>query len=314
VNPLEQFSPVPFFVFQLNNTFFNLTSVSVMFFFIFFVLSIFITGPMFKTNNLFFFKSKNIQSFNKNILNLNNKLKLNLGLTIENNTVLENNLDSFSKNSFQNQLLKGTLNSFVSFFPTTSRFFFELLYSTVIDTVKDNIGGSKNETIKFFPVVFTIFLFILLSNLLGLIPYSSTITGYLIITFALAMIVLVGIWFQAFRVKGISFFGSFIPSGCPTWLWPLIIPIELISNVFRLISLPVRLFANMMAGHLLLGVLAGFGFVILMFQTSFFGNVFIFPTIVIYVLVFLEVAVAFIQAIVFTILTCVYLDEALNMH
>ena len=93
MNPLEQFSPVPFFVFQLNNTFFNLTSVSVMFFFIFFVLSIFITGPMFKTNNLFFFKLKNIQPFNKNILNLNNKLKLKLGLAIENNIVLENNLD-----------------------------------------------------------------------------------------------------------------------------------------------------------------------------------------------------------------------------
>jgi F-type H+-transporting ATPase subunit a len=163
-------------------------------------------------------------------------------------------------------------------------------------------------------MVFTIFTFILTANLLGLIPYSSTITGYLIITFALAVIVLVGVWFHAFRVNGIAFFGSFIPSGCPTWLWPLIIPIELISIIFRLISLPVRLFANMMAGHLLLGVLAGFGFSILMFQTAFVSGVFIFSPLVIYCLVFLEVAVAFIQAIVFTILTCVYLDEAINMH
>ena len=179
--------------------------------------------------------------------------------------------------------------------------------------VKENIGGQSLKVVRFFPFIFSLFLFILASNLIGLIPYSSTVTSYLIITFAMAIMVLVGVNIIAGRFHGLVYFGHFLPAGCPFALYPLIIPIEFISYVFRVVSLSVRLFANMMAGHTLLAVLAGFGW------TMVNGNYIIFslhllPILVVFVLVFLETAVAIIQAYVFTILTCMYLDEAINLH
>jgi ATP synthase subunit 6 len=217
-----------------------------------------------------------------------------------------------------------TFSNFLYFFATRAIFFrplvpyfnmytFENIYNLILGMVKENIGGNLSRAIRFFPFVFTLFVFILLANLIGLIPYSSTVTSYLIVTFAMAIMVLIGVNVVAGRLHGSVYFGHFLPAGCPFALYPLIIPIEFISYVFRVVSLSVRLFANMMAGHTLLAVLAGFGWT--MANTS--TELLIFhplPILVVFVLVFLETAVAIIQAYVFTILTCMYLDEAMNLH
>jgi ATP synthase subunit 6 len=129
----------------------------------------------------------------------------------------------------------------------------------------------------------------------------------------MAIMVLVGVNIIAGRLHGFLYFGHFLPSGCPFALYPLIIPIEFISYVFRVVSLSVRLFANMMAGHTLLAVLAGFGWTMVNTNINlvFYHPL---PIFVVFVLVFLESAVAIIQAYVFAILSCMYLDEAINLH
>lgn len=192
-------------------------------------------------------------------------------------------------------------------------FLSELIYNLILGLVKENINGDLKRSMSYFPFILALFVFILLSNLIGLIPYSSTITSYLIITFAMAVVVLTAVNYVAGSLHGIKYFGHFLPAGCPFALYPLIIPIEFISYVFRVVSLSVRLFANMMAGHTLLAVLAGFGWTMAIteIQLWFLHPL---PIFVVFVLVFLETAVAIIQAYVFTILTCMYFDEAINLH
>ena len=197
--------------------------------------------------------------------------------------------------------------------PTFNVYAFESLYNVILNMIKENIGGNSSKVVRFFPFVLSLFLFILTANLIGLIPYSSTVTSYLIVTFAMAVMVLVGVNIIAGRHHGLVYFGHFLPAGCPFALYPLIIPIEFISYVFRVVSLSVRLFANMMAGHTLLAVLAGFGWTMVNANVNLF-ILHLLPVFVVFVLVFLETAVAIIQAYVFTILTCMYLDEAINLH
>lgn len=247
------------------------------------------------TNSSLTFIKQNFLSFMYNkVIGLNN-IKSNLKL----------------HNVFYNFL--SSKNFTKKFIPNFNLFFFENVYNFILNLVKDNIGGPNRQAIKYFPFVFTLFIFVIMCNLIGLIPYSSTITSYLIVTFALAVMVLVGVNIVAARAHGIKYFGHFLPAGCPFSLYFIIIPIEFISYVFRVVSLSVRLFANMMAGHTLLAVLAGFGW------TMATSSVVLFlihpgPVLVVFILVFLETAVALIQAYVFTILTCMYLDEATNMH
>jgi ATP synthase subunit 6 len=212
--------------------------------------------------------------------------------------------------SFSTNSLKDTYQN--TFVPKVNLFFFEAIYSVILDMVKNTIGTSR-QSVAFFPIIFTLFLFILISNVSGLVPYGSTITAYLIITVTMSTMVMVAVTIYAFKGHGIHFFGHFLPGGTPGWLIPFIIPIEILSFVFRVVSLAVRLFANMMAGHTLLAVLAGFGW------TMATGSVMIAlvspaPVFVVFVLVGLETAVAMIQAYVFTILTCIYFEEAINMH
>jgi len=199
-----------------------------------------------------------------------------------------------------------------TFIPKVNFFFFEAIYAVILDMVRNTIGNTR-QSISLFPVIFTLFLFILISNLSGLVPYGSTITAYLIITFVLSTMVMVAVTVYAFKGHGIRFFGHFLPGGVPGWLIPFIIPIEVLSFVFRVVSLAVRLFANMMAGHSLLAVLAGFGW------SMATGGVMIAvvspaPVLVVFVLVGLETAVALIQAYVFAILTCIFFEEAINIH
>ena len=212
--------------------------------------------------------------------------------------------------SFSTNSLKDTYQN--TFIPKVNFFFFEAIYSVILDMVKNTIGTSR-QSVAFFPIIFTLFLFILISNISGLVPYGSTITAYLIITVTMSTMVMVAVTIYAFKGHGIHFFGHFLPGGTPGWLIPFIIPIEILSFVFRVVSLAVRLFANMMAGHTLLAVLAGFGW------TMATGSVMIAlvspaPVFVVFILVGLETAVAMIQAYVFTILTCIYFEEAINMH
>ena len=179
----------------------------------------------------------------------------------------------------------------------------ELLYEFIANMINDNIGHKGK---KFFPFIFTLFTFILFGNLLGMLPYSFTFTSHIIVTFVLAMFIFLFITLIGIFMHGFKFFGLFVPKGVPMLMLPLMIPIEIISYLSRPISLSVRLFANMMAGHTMLKIFAGF-----IVPLGIFG---VAPLLVDVALTALEVLIAFLQAYVFTILTCIYLNEAINLH
>ncbi len=180
----------------------------------------------------------------------------------------------------------------------------ELSYEFVANMLRDNVGDAGR---RFFPFVFTLFMFVLFCNMLGMMPYSFTVTSHIIVTFALASFIFIAVTILGFAVHGFHFLRFFVPKGVPVALLPLLVVIEVISYLTRPISLSVRLFANMMAGHTMLKVFAGFviamgwlgGFLPLAFMVAFTG---------------LEILVAFLQAYVFAILTCIYLNDALHMH
>merc|ERR1712147_580395 len=147
----------------------------------------------------------------------------------------------------------------------------------------------------------------------GIVPYSSTVTSYLSVTLILTLIIIIGAYFTVIYLHGILFFSLFMPQGCPFILIFFIIPIEFLSYIFRLVSLSARLFANMMAGHSLLAVLALFSWVMFNSNSSVILLVGTIPLLVVFLLFILETGVAVIQAVVFTILSCIYLDEAVNL-
>lgn len=180
----------------------------------------------------------------------------------------------------------------------------ELMYEFVANMVRENVGS---EGMRYFPFVFSLFVFILALNMLGMIPGTFTVTSHIIVTFALAALVFLVVTAIGFARHGFGYLKLFVPEGVPIWLMPLIVPIELISYLIRPVSLSVRLFANMMAGHTMLKVFAGFAVSLpvvakaapLIFTVAFTG---------------LEFVVAFLQAFIFTVLTCIYLNDAVNMH
>jgi F-type H+-transporting ATPase subunit a len=179
----------------------------------------------------------------------------------------------------------------------------EMSYEFVANMVESNVGP---EGMAYFPFVFTLFMFILFANLLGLIPYSFTVTSHIIVTFALAAVVFIGVTIIGFARHGLHFFRLFVPEGVPAVLLVLLVPIELLSYCIRPFTLSIRLFANMLAGHTMLGIFAGFAAVLGVFA--------IFPVGVDVLLLALEVLVAALQAYVFAILTCLYLNDAIHMH
>jgi len=186
----------------------------------------------------------------------------------------------------------------------------EVIYSVVYGLLNDNVGSTAKS---FFPYVFTLFTFILISNVIGLVPYSFTVTSHLIVTFALALATFIGINLICIREHGINILSLFLPPGSSMALALLLVPIELVSYIFRPISLSVRLFANMMAGHTLLKVIAGFAWT-MMLAGGGFAIAHTIPLILLVILMFLEFGVAIIQAYVFTILTCIYLNDSINLH
>lgn len=187
----------------------------------------------------------------------------------------------------------------------------EIIYKLILSLVTDNIKDKKNQ--HFFPLVFSIFFLLLSINLIGLIPYSFTLTSHLIVTLTLSLSIFIGINIICVRLHGINFFSLFLPAGTSVVLAFLLVPIELISYIFKPISLSIRLFANMMAGHTLLKVIAGFAFTLM-------GNVGILfllhyvPLLILIPLFGLELGVALIQSFVFSILICIYLNDAINLH
>lgn len=187
----------------------------------------------------------------------------------------------------------------------------EIIYKMVLSLVTDNIKDKRGQ--YFFPLVFFIFFFILSLNLIGLVPYSFTLTSHLIVTLSLSLAIFIGINIICIRIHGIHFFSLFLPSGTSFALSFLLVPIELISYIFKPISLSIRLFANMMAGHTLLKVIAGFAFV-LMGKTGLLFILHYIPLFILIPLFGLELGVALIQSFVFSILTCIYLNDAINLH
>jgi len=188
--------------------------------------------------------------------------------------------------------------------PTKIQLLTELSYTLVSKMISDTAGSKAKP---YFPFIFSLFMFVLFCNMLGMLPYSFTVTSHIIVTFALAAIIFIGVTIIGFVNHGVGYLKLFIPSGVPVVLLPIIVIIEMISYLARPVSLSVRLFANMMAGHTMLKVFGGFvislgiigGWLPLSFTVALIG---------------LEILIAFLQAYVFAILTCIYLNDALNLN
>jgi len=179
----------------------------------------------------------------------------------------------------------------------------EMLYEFVVDMVDTNAGHGARP---YVPFVFTLFMFILFANLFGLIPWSFTVTSHIIVTFALAIVVFIGVTIIGIVKHGAHFLRLFVPEGVPAALLVLLVPIEMLSYFIRPFTLAIRLFANMLAGHTMLAIFGGFAAAVGLFAILPVGiNIALFA---------LEILVAVLQAYVFAILTCLYLNDALHLH
>jgi F-type H+-transporting ATPase subunit a len=180
----------------------------------------------------------------------------------------------------------------------------EMFYTFVAKMISDTAGSKAKP---YFPFIFSLFMFVLFCNMIGMLPYSFTVTSHIIVTLIMALFIFIAVTIIGFAKHGLKYLNIFVPSGVPGVLLPLITVIEIISYLSRPVSLSVRLFANMMAGHTMLKVFGGFvislgllgGWLPLGFSIALTG---------------LEILVAFLQAYVFAILTCIYLNDALNLH
>ncbi len=184
----------------------------------------------------------------------------------------------------------------------------EMSYEFIAGMLRE---GAGNAGMKFFPLVFTLFMFVLTANMLGMFPYFFTVTSQIIVTFALALLVIGTVVVYGFYKHGLHFLGVFVPSGVPGVLLPLVVAIEIISFLSRPISLSVRLFANMLAGHITLKVFSGFVASLGALGALGIGGA-ILPLIMTVALTGLEFLVAFLQAYVFAVLTCMYLNDAVH--
>ncbi len=232
-----------------------------------------------------------------------------IDLSITNETIILMVIAIFSLVFFYSLVKQNDTTYFIV--PNRWQAIIEIIYKLILSLVTDNIKDKKSQ--YFFPLVFSIFLLLLSLNLIGLIPYSFTLTSHLIVTLGLSLAIFIGINIICIRQHGMHFFSLFLPSGTSVVLALLLVPIELISYVFKPVSLSIRLFANMMAGHTLLKVIAGFAFTLM-------GNVGILfllhyvPLLILIPLFGLELGVALIQSFVFSILICIYLNDAINLH
>jgi len=191
--------------------------------------------------------------------------------------------------------------------PNRSQSVFESLYKFISNIVFENLGKAGQT---YFPFIFALFIFLLLSNVLGLIPYSFTVTSHFIVTFTLSFVIWIGKLLIGFQKHGIKLFALLLPGGVPVAIIPFFVAVEFLSFFIPLVALGVRLFANMIAGHILLKVIAGFCWSMILSGTLFLAH--FIPISVLFLLLFLETAVAFIQAYVFTILACLITGDCLR--
>jgi F-type H+-transporting ATPase subunit a len=189
----------------------------------------------------------------------------------------------------------------------------ELIYDFVLNLVNEQIG-TGNVKQKFFPCISVTFTFLLFCNLQGMIPYSFTVTSHFIITLGLSFSIFIGITIVGFQINGLHFFSILLPAGVPLPLAPFLVLLELISYCFRALSLGIRLFANMMAGHSLVKILSGFAWTMLCMNNIMYFIGDLGPLLIVFALTGLELGVAILQAYVFTILICIYLNDAINLH
>ena len=191
-------------------------------------------------------------------------------------------------------------------FQSAAEMIYEFVYSMCVDTI-----GSEGR--RFFPFIFTVFLFILIGNLIGVFPYFFTFTSHITVTLALTVVVVGMVTLVGIAIHGLHWFSYFVPQGVPKALLPLLVPIEVLSYLSRLISLSVRLFANMMAGHVMLEVFGAF--VVMLGAAGWLG---IIPAIFAFgvnvILIGFEILVAVLQAYVFAVLSCIYLHDAVHLH
>jgi ATP synthase subunit 6 len=201
----------------------------------------------------------------------------------------------------------------IFFIPNRWQLLIEYLIMTISQLVADNLG-SNSESQKFLPFIFSLFNVILLTNLLGLLPYSFTVTSHLIITFLLSFSVFIGTTIVCFQKHNYRMIELFVPANTSFLLTLLLVPIEFISYISKPISLGVRLFINLMAGHCLLKVIVGFSLKMMLSLDVMLPIFHVLPLIILVLLVGLELGVALIQAYVFTVLTCIYLSDSINLH
>ncbi len=193
--------------------------------------------------------------------------------------------------------------------PNRMQAFAEIMYGFIANMIRDNIGVKGRQ---YFPLIFTLFIVVLLGNMLGMIPYSFTYTSHILVTAVLAFLIFLTVMIVGIFKHGFHFFSLFLPPGVPWWLIPMILPIEILSFLVRPVTLSVRLFANMIAGHIMLKVFAGFsvGMVSLGVAGVAAG---ILPMIFNSVLIGFELLIAFLQAYVFAILSCIYLKDTVEI-
>jgi len=195
--------------------------------------------------------------------------------------------------------------------PTRWQMILEIFYKFILTLVTENIKSEDN--LKFFPLIFSTFLFILLLNLFGMIPYTFSVTSQFAVTFSLALSMFLGVNILGCYYQKSKIFSLFLPANSSLVLALFLVPIEFVAYLCRPIGLAVRLFANMTAGHVLMKVIAGFGYTLM--QCG--GVLFLFhyvPLIILFILFGLELAIAFIQAYVFTLLICMYINDVINLH
>jgi ATP synthase subunit 6 len=194
--------------------------------------------------------------------------------------------------------------------PNTWQIFIETLYDVVAQLLFDNINL---EGEKYFPYISMIFMFILFSNLIGLIPYSFTVTSHIVVTFTLSFSIFIGVNIIGFKKHSVNMLSLIIPANSTFALALVLVPIEFVSYIAKPISLGVRLFINLMAGHTLLKVIVGFAWSMLLLE-DLMAIIHLVPLLLLVILMGLELGVALIQAYVFTILTCIYLNDSINLH
>jgi ATP synthase subunit 6 len=187
----------------------------------------------------------------------------------------------------------------------------EGIYTAVLGVVLDNIG---QKGLRYFPFIFVLFTFILAMNLIGMVPYSFTVTSHLVITFTLSLIVFLGRTYIMFRKHGFKALACLLPPGTPFALLPLLVTIEFVLYFINLVSLAVRLFANMMSGHILLKVFIGFAWTIITAGSLALFIAHTLPLVLVFILMGIEIGVAVIQSYVFAVLTCLYINVALELH